>query len=125
MTAKSDKVLNQLRDQVLNLLDDLLIICPDEPDILLVRLYFENQVDPEKLMKGFIKWVYPWKKYIQDHNEAYFEENDHIFGPLPAERVEHFKVKLKDGTFDEDDKETIWKYFDVFISLMDQYNKVK
>lgn len=120
-----NKILNQLRDQVLNLLDDLLSICPNEPDILLVRLFFENQIDPEMLMRGFIQWVYPWKDYIIRHDERYFEENDHIFGPLPSDKVEHFKRKIKDGTFDEEDKETIWQYFEVFISLVEQYNKVK
>ena len=120
-----DKILNQLRDQVLNLLDDLLTICPNEPDILLVRLFFENQIDPERLMKGFDKWVMPWKVEIKEHNEKFFEKNDHIFGPLPSDKVAHFKEKLKDGTFDEDDKETIWQYFEVFIKLIDQYNKVK
>ncbi len=120
-----NKVLGQLRDQVLNLLDDLLSICPNEPDILLVRLFFENQVDSETLMKGFVKWVYPWKNYIKNHNEKYFEENEHIFGPVPADKFQHFKVKMKDGTFDKDDKEIIWEYFEVFISLIEQYNKVK
>ena len=119
------KVLNQLQEQVLNLLDDLLSICPNEPDILLVRLFFESQVDPEMLMKGFITWVYPWKNYIKQHNERYFEENEHIFGPLPVDKVQYFKEKMKDGTFDEDDKEIIWEYFEVFISLVDQYNKLK
>lgn len=120
-----NKVLGQLRDQVLNLLDDLLCICPNEPDILLVRLFFENQVDPETLMKGFVKWVYPWNDYIKEHNEMYFEENEHIFGPLPPDKVQYFKIKMKDGTFDSEDKETIWEYFEVFISLIEQYNKLK
>jgi hypothetical protein len=120
-----NKVLGQLRDQVLNLLDDLLCICPNEPDILLVRLFFENQVDPETLMKGFVKWVYPWSDYIKEHNEQYFEENEHIFGPLPADKVQYFRIKMKDGTFDSEDKEIIWEYFEVFISLIEQYNKLK
>lgn len=124
MTA-CEKVLNQLHNQVLNLLDDILSICPDESDVLLVRLFFENQVDSETLMHGFIKWVYPWKKYIQDRDERYFDENDHIFGPLPTNKVEHFKRKMKDGTFDADDKTIIWDYFQVFISLIEQYNKSK
>lgn len=121
--AVIDKILAQLRDQVLNLIDDLLAICPNESDILLVRLFFDNQVDPQTLMDGFIQWVYPWKDYIKEHNENYFEENEHIFGPLPADKVAHFKRKMKDGTFDEDDKETIWQYFEVYVSLIEQYKK--
>ena len=119
-----DKILRQLQDQVLNLLDDLLIICPNEPDILLVRLFFENQIDTEELMIGFDTWVYPWKKYITDHNEEYFEKNDHIFGPVPPEKIQHFKTKFLDGTFNNEDKKVIWAYFEVFISLIEQYKKI-
>ena len=120
-----DRILDQLRDQVLNLIDDLLAVCPNEADILLVRLFFENHVDPKVLMDGFITWVYPWKESIKAHDEKYFEDNEHIFGPLPADKVAHFKTKMKDGTFDEDDKDVIWSYFEVYISLIEQYIKVK
>ena len=120
-----DKVLIKLKEQVLCLIDDLLVICPDESDILLVRIFFDTQVDAEKLMEGFVKWVYPWKGYIKNKNEEYFEKNDHIFGPLPADKVKYFKEKYKDGTFDNDDKETIWAYFQVFIKLVEKYEKLK
>ena len=124
MSVALEKVLSQLREQVLNLLDDLLGICPDEPDILLVRLFFENHVDPETLMKGFVKWVLPWKEYIVKHDERYFKENDHMFGPLPTDKVQYFKGKLTDGTLDSEDKEAIWQYFEVFVKLMEQYKKL-
>ena len=120
-----DKVLGQLHKQVLNLLDDILAICPDESDILFVRLFFQNQIDSQYLMDEFVHWVYPWKKQILANDLSFFEENDHIFGPLPTDKVRHFKTKLKDGTFDESDIETIWAYFEVFVSLMDQYQKLK
>lgn len=119
------KILDQLREQVLNLLDDLLTICPNEPDILIVRLFFENQIDCEELMKGFIKWVYPWKEFIVKHDEKFFRENDHMFGPLPTDKVKYFKVKYEDGTLTREDKDIMWAYFEVFISLIEQYNKLK
>lgn len=122
---ESDKVCEQLRDQVMNLLDDLLSICPNESDILMVRLFFENSVPSETLMKGFMKWVYPWKEYIERKDQRYFEENDHMFGPLPQDKVKYFKRKFQDGTFDKDDLETIWAYFSVFLKLMIKYDKLK
>jgi len=120
-----DRILYQLKVQVLNLIDDLLTIFPDEPDILLIRLYFENQVDPITLMNGFVKWVYPWKNHIKNRNEDFFKKNDHIFGPLPTDKVYYFKRRVEDGTLDKEDKDTMWKYFDLFIKLIDKYNKVK
>lgn len=119
-----DRILRQLRDQVLNLLDDLLVIVPNEPDILIVRLFFENQMDTKMLMDGFYEWVYPWREHIRDHNEDYFEDNDHMFGPLPPNKIQRLKVKMTDGTFTASDKEVIWAYFEVFISLIEQYEKI-
>ena len=116
-----NKISLQLKEQVLNLLDDILCICPDESDILLVRIFFENQVDQKILMDGFIEWIYPWKEYIKERNEKYFEENEHIFGPLPSDKVKYFKIKYTDGTFNAEDKHVIWDYFDVFISLIEKY----
>jgi len=117
-----DKILDQLKAQVINLLDDILSICPDESDILLMRIFFENQLSPDIIMTEFIKWVYPWKDYINKHDEKFFIENDHIFGNYPSDQVQHFKQKFIDGTFTEEDKSTIWAYFEVFISLIDQFN---
>lgn len=120
-----EKVLSQLKNQVVNLLDDLLSICPNEPDLLLVRIFFENQVAADELMEGFLEWVYPWGDYIRKRDMNYFEENDHMFGPLPPEKVAHFKVKLKDGTFEQEDIDTIWDYFEVFLGLMEEYRKLQ
>jgi hypothetical protein len=123
--SRSQEITKQLQNQVLNLIDDLLIVCPNEMDILVVRLFFENQMLPEELMKGFIKWVYPWEQYIRNRDEQYFEKNEYIFGPLPTDKVAHFKRRLQDGTFTPEDKTVIWDYFQVFLDLMNEYNKVK
>ena len=106
-------------------MDDLLVICPNEPDILLIRIYFDTQVAPEDLMNGFIKWVYPWKEYIKNRDEKYFTCNDHMFGPLPTSKVAYFKEKFTNGTFNDSDKKVLWDYFTVFISLIEKYNKMK
>lgn len=119
------KILVQLKEQVINFLDDLLAICPNESDIIIIRLFFENHIDLKSIMENFIKYVYPWKEFIIERNEEFFEKNEHIFGPLPGDKVKHFKRKIKDGTFTEEDKEIIWRYFEVFIALMEQYNKLK
>ena len=57
------------------------------------------------------------------NDERYFEENEHIFGPLPPNKVVHFRELIKNGTFEQDDKDTIWDYFEVFVSLADKYKK--
>lgn len=125
MSNIAHNITKQLHAQVLNLMDDIITVCPNDSDILLVRIFFENNVSPELLMKEFIKWVYPWKENIVRRDLNFFFDNDHPFGPLPLNKVKEFRVRLKDGTFDENDVKAIWDYFDVFTSLVEKYNKVK
>ena len=121
--SKINETLEELKTQVLLLLEDLLNTCPDA-DIIAARFYFEHGLTSKKIMDGFIQYVYPWKDKIKRHDRTFFEQNDYIFGPLPIDKVAKFKVMLKDGTFDQSDIDTIWAYFDVFISLMDMYKKL-
>lgn len=118
-----DNILNALKEQVLNLLNDLMEIFPDETDIMLTRLFFETNADPQLIMDGFIKWVYPWKEQIMKSDELFFEKADRIFGPIAAEKVVRFKTMWKDGALNDDEKKIVWSYFQVYIKCIDRYKK--
>jgi hypothetical protein len=118
-----EKTLQALKAQVLNLLNDLMEIFPDENDILLTRLFFETQADPQIIMDGFIKWVYPWKKKILEKNEEFFDRAERIFGPIDPGKIKRFKIMWKNGELSDDEKVIVWKYFEVYIKLIDKYLK--
>ena len=115
----------ELKDQLIRLLDDLIEICPNEPDILKIRFFFEHFTDSEKVMGEFVTWVLPWKTQIKNQDESYFDKNDHIFGPLPADKVQYFKKLYRSGILDNEDKKVIWDYLNVFIELSEKYRKLK
>lgn len=125
-TIKTELITSSLREQVLRLLNELVQLFPDETDIMWVLIYLSNSdmLPDEKLMNSFIKWVYPWKQKIHERDETFFTENDHVFGPLPADKVRYFKILFVNGMFKEEDKQALWNYFDVFIACMDQYLKL-
>jgi len=123
MSSPIDNILNALKEQVLNLLNDLMEIFPEETDIMLTRLFFETQADPQLIMDGFIKWVYPWKEQILASNEEFFEKSERIFGPIPADKVTRFKKMWKDNLLSEDDKKIVWSYFNVYIKCIERYKK--
>lgn len=120
----SVEVSKKLKKQVVNLLDDFLQIIPEDTDLLMIRIFFETSVNPNTIMEGFIQWVYPWKQQIKDRDEKYFQDNDNMFGPLPLDKVKKIRTMYNDGTFDEEDKEVIWNYFNVFIGLIEKFKKV-
>jgi hypothetical protein len=123
MSSPVDNILNALKEQVLNLLNDLMEIFPEETDIMLTRLFFETQADPQLVMDGFIKWVYPWKEQIINSNEEFFEKSERIFGPIPADKVIRFKKMWKENLLSDDDKKIVWSYFNVYIKCIERYKK--
>jgi len=120
-----EKILYEFKTQVINFLNDIISIAPAEQDLVLLRIVFENRIDTEFVLNAFIEKMTPWKSYILSRNEDFFYNNDNIFGFIPTTKVSHFKRMFRDGTFNEEDKGVIWDYFNVFVSLADQYNKLK
>jgi hypothetical protein len=73
-------------------------------------------------MKQFNIFVMPHKELIHSKNETFFLEHDNIFGSSPKEKVVHFKELYLKMT--ADDKDTLWAWFNVFISICDKWNKL-
>lgn len=117
-------IVSQFKKQILGLIDDLQEIFPKESDLLLIRLYLDNAIPEIELIEGFEKWVYPWKDKILAKNDIFFKDNDHAFGPLPKNKVEKIKNMWFSNTFDKDDKEVLWAYFQVYIKLIEKYKKL-
>jgi hypothetical protein len=56
-------------------------------------------------------------------NETFFLEKDNIFGSSPKDKVIQFKqVYLKMA---DDDKETLWLWFNTFIDICEKYLRTK
>ena len=113
----------ELKTQILNLVDELIEILPNEKDILMARIYFD-MLDENRIIQGFLRHVVPQRNYIENKDERYFTDNDYIFGDLPKDKVRHFKeIYEKDNMISKDDKEVIWEYFQIFIKICDNYKK--
>lgn len=122
-------------NQIQNLMDDLLLIFPDEKDIRLSNEKFKivRQVNPKMVMEGFVKYVYPYKDYITAEDEDFF-----LFNPINSNVAEGLTGDLKTKKefiltkslglkelwktdMNEHNKATIWKYFQILIKLSEQY----
>jgi len=106
---------NNIVDKFLN---ELHTILPDEKDIVI----FQNQVgvatmvDPTKLLRSFIKYAYPHKDHILKKNEEFFlgdelsVKNDYLAEAIHL--TDLWKNKLSN-----ENKEVVWKYFQVMVVL--------
>lgn len=121
MATKKLSTAKQLKSQLLNFIDDIIEICPDDYQLPIIRAVVCGAVDETEIIESFIKHVLPYQAQIKSRDANFFETNDHIFGPLPQDKVKHFRSLWFSGHFDNQDKQVIWDYFSVFIDLCKRY----
>lgn len=111
------KILTLFKDNTVSFLDELIEQFPSESELYLARHLVKDQMDTELVISGFIQEVLPYKKAVQERDDDVFVNGKvSIIRGAPANR---FKVLWK--SLDEDNKNTIWQWFDLFIELAEKY----
>ena len=118
-------ILQRLKKGVIQFIDDLIDIFPQEYDLIMARIFFEDQVEVSSLADSFVKYVLPHKNMIKGRNEKFFINDNNIFGMIDNGKVLHFKKLWTSSSLDSENRAIIWKYFDTFIVLSEAYKKKK
>lgn len=117
-----------------NLINDLIKILPDEKDLKVAyeQFSFLKSANAEFALRGFLKYVYPCKDHIMNKDEEFFLgngvnqevnkfiSNEKINNDYAIDKVLNLKNFWK-SKLSNDDKEVIWKYFQVLIVLCERY----
>lgn len=116
------QLLNVLRKDLQNFLDDLIESFPQEGDFILIRHLLSNQLSIKYVMNYIVTVLLPLRDKITNRDNTFFLDNNILFEQLDGGKVNHFKNIWKSDLSDEE-RECIWKWFDRFILLADKYNK--
>lgn len=128
-SEKTEKKKANLADilvkQLYLLIDDIREIVPsDKQGTWLIVKNFFSLLDNVTIIQHVISHVLPYKKEILEKNEDFFINNTSIFGTLPESEVEYFRIIIgKEGKMDQQDKDKIWNYFEIFIVIAEEYKK--
>jgi hypothetical protein len=117
------EIMTLFKNNLLEFFDDLIEQYPHEADLIMYRFFLSEQIPVESLMERFIQFVLPHRGQIEARNENFFIANDNIFGSSPKDKVIHFK-NLYLGMNDEN-RETLFQWFDSFLLLVDKYRQCK
>lgn len=122
-------ILKDFKKQLLNFIDELISQFPLEGDLVILRVFIDNQVETKTVMDGFIYKINTndnqLRNMISQRNEMFFIEHD-VFtvGNVNPDKVRHFKKLWLSGSLDNDDKTIIWEWIDLFVHLSNQYIKL-
>lgn len=109
-------------------LDLKLIKIKNLTDYILADIIAEHILAPIEIkISGEIKKT-TYKDLVAKKNITFFMENkETFFDGLPIDKVEYFCDMLikdeKDGGYDSETKDAIWKYGDIIIKLCEKYKK--
>lgn len=122
------QILIQFKNSLISFVDELIEQFPQEPDLIILRIFLKDQIPIEDVMNKFIYTInkndQELKKYIADRNEFVFLESD-VFDGIAKSKSINFKKLWRSGNLDKEEKETVWKWIDSFVKLSDLYNKAK
>ena len=119
------ELLVQLKDQLIFFFDELIAILPEEPDLVIVRIFMKDKIPIIEVMKYIVEKLVPLKQMVKQRDDNFFLSHNILFEKLDDKKVNHFKRLWQSGSLDKENKETIWRWFASFIYLAEKYQKLK
>jgi hypothetical protein len=127
MSSELDTLV-QLKTQLVNFLDELIDSFPNEPDFVIFRIFVNDKIPIESIMKYITENLCPLQDMVKNKDEQFFLSHNILFEKFSekeSSKVNHFKKLWTSGMLDKDDKEVMWKWFRSFIYLGNKYMEYK
>lgn len=122
------ELLIQLKEQLVNFLDELIESFPSEPDFVIFRIFVNDRIPIVDIMKYITKNLCPLQDMIKARNEEFFLNHNILFEKFSeneSSKVNHFKRLWTSKSLDKEDKEVIWRWFQSFILLGNKWMEIK
>ena len=117
------RILNIFKDQFITFLDELIAQFPNEPDLVIVRIFMKDQVPIIDVLCHVIQEILPHHDKIKSKQDSFFLENKELFSQISSDSVIHFKRLWTSDALDNDDRDAIWEWFNSFCVLAKRYQK--
>ena len=122
------QILIQFKNSLVSFIDELIEAFPQEPDLIILRIFLKDQVPVQDVMNKFIHTInkddQQIKKDIEQRNETVFLKND-IFEAISKSKSINFSKLWRSNSLDDEERKIIWKWIDSFILLSERYAKSK
>jgi hypothetical protein len=117
------KIMHEFRNQLINLLDELIEQFPEETDLFFIRIFMRDQIPVSDVLGRYIRDLLPLKQQIYERDSAFFLNNSILYthGDVSDTKVNHFKQLWISNKLDDEDRDVIWQWMLVLTKLAEQY----
>lgn len=116
---------DKFKNSLLQFMDELIEQYPTYPTLVMVRIVIKDQIAPVKVIEKFVTEMLPYSSFITSRNELIFSDLNVIykscFGIKKDKEIKNFKKLWRNSN--NDNKETIWQWFDFFLKMSQKYHK--
>jgi len=116
-------LLRQLKDELIFFFDELIELLPEEPDLVIVRIFLKDKIPIVDIMEYIVNELIPLKPMVLQRDDRFFVNHNILFTKIDENKVNHFKRLWTCGSLDKENKETIWRWFRSFIYLAEKYTQ--
>lgn len=117
------QILTDFKNNLVNFFDELIEQFPEEGDLVVIRIFLNDQIPIAEIMNTFIVKILPLSDMIKKRDENFFINNNVLFEKLEKNKVSHFKKLWRSDKLDAQDRQVIWRWYDCFLSLAEKYQK--
>lgn len=122
------QILIQFKNTLVSFLDELIEAFPSEAELIVLRIYINDQASIENIMNTFLlatnKDDRRIAKDIKARNEIVFVKNE-IFESFSKIKSTIFVRLWRSDQFDDEERKIIWEWIDSFVYLAERYAKTK
>ena len=122
------QILIQFKNSLVSFIDELIDSFPNEPDLIILRIFLKDQIAIDDVINKFIYIInkddQKLKNDIKSRNESVLLENE-IFQSISKAKALNFQKLWRSDNLDADERNTVWRWIDSFVTLSDRYTKIK
>lgn len=122
--VNKDVLQEKFKENLLEFFSELVIQFPKEADFILLRIILK-EMSADVLINHFIKDILHLKDKVKQRDSTFFLENRLLYldANIDENKTNHFK-ELWQKDIDDEDRDTIWEWFDVLINISEEYTRV-
>ena len=125
MEEKKLQIMFEFRNQLVAFLDELIEQFPLEGDFVIIRIFIKDQIPVADVIGRFIRDLLPLKEQVRAKDEQFFLQNSILYtgASLANDKINHFKELWQSKQLDNNDRDIIWKWMELFIAIAQKYHK--
>lgn len=132
--TKKYKLLIEFKNQIIKFLDELIEQFSDRGEFMILRIFVKDQIPLEQVLGKFITDVLPYQEFVKKRDASLFLKTDVISHALLGSSQKEYLQENQDtanalkslwlsGRLDDADRDTIWDWLELFLTIADKYHK--